>query len=181
MSWRSDPLIGKGIGPKRIITAGLLLLLLTACGSTKSDGGKAYDFMLPTLDHGRFYLNQARGKVVVLCFWSTTCRHCHLQLKEMVSTFRRYDAERVSLAAVCTDPENEAAIRRFASESGITYPILLDSGGRVFQRFGGRGLPTTIILDEAGVRCFVRLGFSTAIKIQIEAQIDLLLDGTIAS
>jgi peroxiredoxin len=161
----------------------VLLFLLSACSAPVDGGGgrEVHDFVLPTLDHGRFYLHQSRGRVVVLCFWATTCRHCHRQLAAMTALLKRYAARPVRLAAVCIDPENESAIRRFAAAAGITHPILLDEGGRLFKRFGGHGLPTTIILDRAGGQRFMRLGFSNAIHKQIEAQIDLLLDGTTAS
>jgi peroxiredoxin Q/BCP len=161
----------------------LVSILLTSCRASVDGGGdrQAHDFVLPTLDHGRFYLNQSHGKVVVLCFWATICRHCHQQLRALGSLMERYSAHSVHLAAVCTDPENDTAIRRFVEAVNIPYPILLDAGGRVFKRFGGHGLPTTVILDQAGIQRLIRLGYSEAIQKQIEAQIDLLLDGTPAS
>mgnify|MGYP001553685944 CR=1 FL=1 len=169
----------------RVWTAGLLVLLLAAggtllnaCSATESGPGtrKVYDFTLPTLDHGRFYLNQSKGSVVVLCFWSTTCRHCHAQMTAMGPLMERYANRPVQVAAVCTDPENQTAIRRFAAATGITCPIPLDAGARIFKRFGGLGLPTTVILDQEGVQRLVRSGFSDAILKQIETQIVRLLD-----
>ncbi len=41
---------------------------------------RAPDFELPTIDGGKFRLSEHRGQVVILNFWTKTCRPC---LEEM--------------------------------------------------------------------------------------------------
>jgi peroxiredoxin len=152
---------------------------MAACNNNPDadHGRKVHDFVLNALNHDRFYLNQYRNRVVVLIFWSTTCRYCHVQLNEMKAVLKRHATDRLAIAAVCTDPENINATRRIAEDLAIGYPVLLDEGGRIYQRFGLKGLPTTVVIDQMGYCRLVRLGFSPVIKKQIETQIDRLLDG----
>ena len=46
--------------------------------------------------------------------------------------------------------EPEATVQAFIDEFGFTFPILLDTDGRVALRYGIRAFPTTYIVDREG-------------------------------
>jgi peroxiredoxin len=48
--------------------------------------------------------------------------------------------------------EDEAALRRFVSEHGVSFPVLRDPGGRVAAGlYHATGYPETFVIDRAGL------------------------------
>ena len=91
-----------------ILSAFCLAVLLLGCsddGGNLAPGSPAKDFRLDTLSHDRFYLNQHKGKVVVLLFWNTQCTVCKRQMVDLKSLPGTLPADGLTIAAVCTDPE----------------------------------------------------------------------------
>jgi peroxiredoxin len=39
----------------------------------------------------------------------------------------------------------------FIAEKGITFPVVFDEGGHVYQQYEVRGVPNTIFVDRNGV------------------------------
>ena len=54
--------------------------------------------------------------------------------------------------------EDEAQVADFTGQMGLTFPILIDSGGQVFSRYGVRALPSTFFVDPNGVIQEIALG-----------------------
>lgn len=46
--------------------------------------------------------------------------------------------------------ESPEAVRAFAQQFGITFPLLLDKGGQSPQLFGLWGHPNTVLIDRQG-------------------------------
>ena len=46
--------------------------------------------------------------------------------------------------------ESPSNVKSFATKFGLTFPILLDSSGRVALTYGARALPTTYLIDKKG-------------------------------
>ena len=141
-------------------------------------GDLAGDFRLETLARGRFYLNEHRGKIVVLVFWSTDCKHCKKEMSALNEAWKtQRQQNRVVLAAPCVNPEDVDELKRFAKNDAIAYPILLDENMAVFRKYGFRFLPTTVVIDSQGVARLVRVGYSDVIAKHIESTVRDLLSG----
>lgn len=161
----------------------LVALFVASCTPKAARGGTSaarqlrpmQDFRLESLDHGRFYLNQQRGSVVVLIFWATWCTSCKLAMEELAPIFRSFPDDRIVAAAVCTDPQNATEVRAVAETVGAGYPILLDRGSELFLELGLRALPTIVVIDAEGNIAYQKVGYSMAIKKQIELTLSSLL------
>jgi peroxiredoxin len=46
--------------------------------------------------------------------------------------------------------EDKHAVGRYATELGLTFPLVLDPGGNTEQRYGVIGLPTTFVIGRDG-------------------------------
>ena len=136
------------------------------------------DFRLETLAHDRFYLNEQRGNIVVLVFWSTDCKHCKKEMIDLNDIWRtRWKRKGVILAAPCVDPEDVEELRQFAKNGPVEYPLLLDENMRVFRKYGFHFKPTTIVIDRQGVARLVRFGYSDVIAGHIEEAVRHLTTG----
>jgi peroxiredoxin len=153
-------------------------VFLTSCGrdgDTVIPGESAKDFRLDTLSHERFYLNQHKGKVVVLVFWTTWCSICKGELVELNSIKNVSENGDVVVASICSDPEDINAVKQIVESLKIEYPVLLDKGQTVTGRYMISAFPTTIIIDQKGVVSFTREGYNPAIASQLKTKISSLL------
>lgn len=115
------------------------------------------EFTLPDLDGRPRGPAEWSGKVLVVNFWATWCAPCREEIPLLVDLERRRPGVRVVGIAV----DRPEAVRAFAEELGIGYPILLDDRqGTTMRRYGNRigALPFTVITGRDGVVAYVRLG-----------------------
>ncbi|MCE5187190.1 MAG: TlpA family protein disulfide reductase [Planctomycetaceae bacterium] len=161
----------------RIIPAVLLCLCASGCRDRDPVAKNQLhvpDFRLDAIGHERFYLNDHRGKVVVLAFWATWCQPCKTELLELKTLAADLEDKNVVAAAVCTDPENVSDLKSVVESLEIDYPVLLDSRGDLFKRLGLTAVPTTLVLDPEGNTVLKREGFDPAIMQQIRKSIEQL-------
>jgi len=161
---------------KTILVCGLCFFLCS-CGRDNnkiSPGDIAKDFRLDTLAHKRFYLNQHKGKVVVLVFWTTWCKICKTELVDLKSLKDMPNGENLVIAGICSDPENINEVKQIAENLNIDYPVLLDKGQVVTGRYRIGPFPTTVIINQKGVVSFVREGYNPAIANQVKTKVSSL-------
>jgi len=70
-----------------------------------------------------------------------------------------------------------AEIRAFVKRFGITYPLVLDPGEKVGQRYRLEGHPTAVLLDRKGIVRFVHTGYLRGEEKVLEAAIQAVLAG----
>lgn len=165
--------------PYGIILILCLAAFLSGCRNDKdtavSTKSKAIDFRLDTLGHERFYLNQYRGKVVVLAFWSTWCIACKSELVELKSLAAAPEYKNLVVAAICNDPENIDDVKTIVKTLAIDYPVLLDKQAKVFKKLKMSAVPTTIVIDRTGKISLTRQGYDAGTIQQIKKHIENLL------
>ena len=143
----------------------LLVLAIALCASAPGHAGDlrrleptaAPALVLP--DTGGVSRNLAdwRGQVVLINFWASWCPPC---LQEMPSIQRLADRMRGRPFAVVT--VNVAEMERRAAGAmarlGLDLPVLLDAEASTFRAWGGKGLPTSALVDRAGTLRYLGLG-----------------------
>lgn len=108
-------------------------------------------FVLPGLDGLPLALRAHRGRVVLLNFWATWCPPCRAEMASMEALHRAYRGRGLVILAVSTDVEGAQVVEPYVRSRGLTFPVLLDPSGAVAQRYAVRGLPTTYLVDRAGL------------------------------
>jgi cytochrome c biogenesis protein CcmG/thiol:disulfide interchange protein DsbE len=123
--------------------------------SPSTDVGRvAPDFLLQTPNGGQLRFSDLRGRPVLVNFWASWCAPCRQELPEIV---KAYDAHKdAGLVVLAVDlQENDDAVKSFASEFGMTFPIVIDRTGSVASswRIGGpiQGIPSSYFVDAQGV------------------------------
>lgn len=115
-------------------------------------GQRAPDFDLELLSGGRASLAQFRGRPVLLNFWATWCKPCSEELPAIIAAYHAHRDGRLAVLAVnLSDQERLRDVRRFIANVQAPFPILLDERGKVRRRYRLIGVPTTVMIDTAGV------------------------------
>lgn len=115
------------------------------------DEGPAPDFESITLEGDTFRLADHAGKVVVLNFWATWCAPCRVEIPDLVDMQAELGDERVRFVGISMDHEGDEIVQAFVETTGMNYPVIVDDGS-ISERFGGvYALPTTFVVDRAGV------------------------------
>jgi len=117
---------------------------------------KAPAFALRDMQGKEVTLESFRGKVVVLNFWTKTCRPCMEEMPAVAELAKVLKTRTdVALLAVSTDegPESVKDALAAALREEAPFPVLFDpDGDRVVNaKFGTRLFPETWILDKRGV------------------------------
>jgi peroxiredoxin len=107
------------------------------------------DFSGETIDAGRITITGLRGKVILLNFWASWCLECRPEMPVLERLHR--ELAPLGLAVVGVNArERSATVRRYATELGLTFPLVLDSGGTINASYGVIGLPTTFLVARDG-------------------------------
>ena len=132
---------------------------------------RAPDFTLPEQGGGEWKMSEQRGKVIVMNFWTVTCRPCIQEMPtiELLAEIIE-DWGDVEVVAVSTDRSWEEVETIIPRTSRITS--LLDADRKVVtEQFGTNLFPETWIIDADGV---VRFRFDGALDWSDPVALDLI-------
>jgi peroxiredoxin len=132
---------------------------------------RAPDFTLPMQGGGEWKLSDHRGKVIVLNFWTVTCRPCIQEMPtiELLAEIVEPWGD-VEVVAVSTDRNWDEVETIIARNTRITS--LLDADREVVNgRFGTRLFPETWIIDADGV---IRFRYDGALDWSDPVALDLI-------
>lgn len=131
-------------------------------------GERAPNFELFNLEGVPVQLSDYRGKKVLVNFWATWCPPCRAEMPHMQQFYENYEDEVVVLGVNMTATESDIeAVPAFVEEFGLTFPIVLDEEGDVWDAYQVFAYPTTLALDENGI---IREVFRGAVNYEIMKQ-----------
>jgi thiol-disulfide isomerase/thioredoxin len=117
------------------------------------------DFNAKLLDGKTFDVKEHRGKVVLLNLWATWCGPCRAEIPELLALSSKHAANGLEIVGVSLDDSSaESAVRDFAKEQKISYPIALDPDGKLANDFRTSVIPTTVLVDRGGKIRWRRIG-----------------------
>jgi peroxiredoxin len=154
-------------------------LALSAFSQTSlKTGDDAPIFNSASLDGDYFNLQQKRGSVVVLTFWSTKSEICRKEIPQLNQFTSRYYGKNVVFLALTT--ENEDRIAPFLRSNPFKFMILPNSFGVILQYAdrlkGGNldmGFPAFYVIDQGGKLGYRGSGYDKTAP--LAAAIDQLL------
>lgn len=106
------------------------------------------DFTLVDLRGKSWHLRDLRGKVVLVNFWATWCPPCRKEMPDLQALYDKYRDQGFLVLAI--SDEETAKVSPFIAERKIGYPVLLDPGRKVNDRFVVEGIPKSFVYDRSG-------------------------------
>ncbi|MBK8249600.1 MAG: TlpA family protein disulfide reductase [Gemmatimonadetes bacterium] len=122
-------------------------------------GDVAPPYAATTLSGDSVSTTALKGKVVLLNVWATWCAPCREEIPYLQSLHEQHAASGLELVGVSVDTQGEdETIRGFMRDFGMTYPVWRDPDERVQTLFQALGVPSSYLIDRAGVIRWRRLG-----------------------
>jgi thiol-disulfide isomerase/thioredoxin len=107
-------------------------------------------------------LNDLRGRVVLIEFWTFGCINCRNTLPFVKSWHDRYRERGLTVIGVHSpefDEERDVEhVRREVSSLGITYPVVTDNDYLTWNAYKVEAWPTIFLLDKQGRIRWKRVG-----------------------
>ncbi|MGD8484072.1 MAG: TlpA disulfide reductase family protein, partial [Thioalkalispiraceae bacterium] len=111
---------------------------------------KAPDFNLQAEDGRHYRLSDFHGKVVVLNFWATWCPPCREEMPAMERLWQKVKDKNIVLLGINVG-EDADTIFEFTGQYPVSFPLPMDSDGKVIEQYPIKGLPTTYIVNPQGM------------------------------
>lgn len=106
---------------------------------------------LKDLDGNPVSFSQFKGKVVVVDFWATWCPPCRAEIPGYIDMVRKHGKDGLVIVGISLDQGGPGVVKPFAAKTGINYPLVMGDEA-VVAAFGGvEGIPTTFLIDRAGM------------------------------
>ena len=118
------------------------------------------EFALTTLDGQPVDLEQYRGRPIFVNFWGTWCPPCVEELPEL-QAFAAAQGEDGALVIASNNSESADQIYQYFEDNDLELPdilFVLDSEHVMYRWFGVFQMPTTYLVDGAGVVRDVKYG-----------------------
>jgi thiol-disulfide isomerase/thioredoxin len=105
----------------------------------------------------RWNLASARGRVVLVHFWYSTCDACLTELPSLERLQALHGKDGLAVVAV-NFHEADSALTRFMARTPTTLPVLRDREGEAADAWGVHIFPTTIAVGRDGKAAFSAVG-----------------------
>ena len=136
----------------------LFMLLLFCDGSKKQNPSDknakmAADFTLPSIDKepDTIRLTDLRGKAVLLNFWATWCPPCRKEIPDLVELRKKFKKSELEIIGIALPKGNTRdQLILFRENMKMNYTIVMDDG-RVAQKYGVLGIPTSFLVNKDGI------------------------------
>jgi cytochrome c biogenesis protein CcmG/thiol:disulfide interchange protein DsbE len=121
-----------------------------AAAAARGDFPEAPDFTLERLDEdGELTLSSLQGKAVVLNMWASWCFPCKEEAPILEEAWQEHRGRGLVVVGVDTKDFRRDG-RDFVRDHDLTFPIVFDGPGEMWDTYGLTGLPETFVIDREG-------------------------------
>lgn len=131
---------------------------------TESDYGRAPDFIAggQWFNSPALSINDLRGKVVLVDFWTYTCINCIRTLPYIKTWHEKYKDRGLVIVGVHTpefefekNPEN---VKKALKDFGLEYPVVQDNDYATWQAYANHYWPAKYLVDKDGKIRYTHFG-----------------------
>lgn len=127
-------------------------------------GKPAPDLKMTDLQGGKISIAELKGKKIILDFWATWCPPCKETIPHLVELRNSVAPAQLAILGVSNEPIDR--LNKFAKDFNINYPVISHTGAMPVPYSKVTGLPTTFLIDSAGVIRHVLVGYHEMSDIQ---------------
>jgi peroxiredoxin len=136
-----------------------------------SAGTIAPNFELSGLDGKKYALNNLKGKIVVLYFWSAIDQQSRVRLMPLQKIYEKYKSNDVEVMGMNVSDTDKEHLKLLLQNKKITFPQLMNAA-ITGEKYNIVNLPTIYVIGKDGK---VIQGFIPAAKENLELKIEDLI------
>ena len=176
MNNKRKPFLSRGLC--RVLLGGLPLLILVVMfvSFATAHSGKPSESPLPTLYPAPEFsglsnwinskeidsMQELRGKVVLVDFWTYSCFNCVNTFPYVQSWHEKFADQGLVVLGIHA-PEfdferNSKNVQNAVKKHGLTYPIALDNGFKLWRAYKNRYWPAFYLIDKEGMVRYTHFG-----------------------
>ena len=151
---------------KILVVFGLILLTLSLQAQTEGKnrgyilkvGDNAPDFTIRYLDGKTVKLSELKGKTIMLQFTASWCSVCRKEMPFIESDIWQKHKNNKNFVLLGIDLKEDAEIiKNFQASTKVTYPIVLDEDGEIFELYAEKeaGVTRNVLIDKDGKIVFL--------------------------
>ena len=165
---------------RRALGCAVAVVLLVLAGSSIGMEGKAPDFAQPNLAGKDVKLSQVLAKgPVILDFWATWCKPCIKGFPALQQLHNKYKDQGLTVLAVSVDsPKSRSRVAPFISSQKYTFEVLLDTEGKVAQKYNAVAIPRTVVISPEGQIVYTSVGYKPTNEELLDQAVKELLPKT---
>lgn len=110
----------------------------------------ALDFQVTDLSGEPLSLTQYRGQVVLLDFWATWCPPCIAEMPNVKATYAKYKDQKFEIIGISLD-QSASPLETYIASENLTWRHYWDSSGKIGNLYNVRAIPSTFLIDGAGI------------------------------
>ena len=96
-------------------------------------------------------------KNLVVSFFATWCGPCAQEIPELIKMSKEFGDD---FHFILSDiEEDQEKVKNYVTKKGISLEVILDSYGVIFERYGGKELPLTVVIDKKGKITYYQSGY----------------------
>ena len=120
-------------------------------------GKPAPDLKIKDLQGNAFSIADLKGKKIVLDFWATWCPPCKEMIPDLIKLRNGTPDAQLAILGLSSEPADRIA--KFAADQKINYPVISHAAAMPDPYGKVTFLPTTFLIDTAGVIRHVLIGY----------------------
>ena len=170
MGWAILAVLG-GMGGACATGTGGASGVRAGAGGGSGVGHVAPEIVVDRVSGGDLALSSLRGKVVLLDVWASWCGPCKQELPMLDAIAGRLRKRGVEVLAVSVDQERENVDKFLGSRGKWNLTVAHDPKGAIADTFQPEKMPTSYVIDRAGVIRYVNSGFEPSDAREIERRL----------
>jgi cytochrome c biogenesis protein CcmG, thiol:disulfide interchange protein DsbE len=143
----------------------------TTGGGEPQVGAPAPEITVQGLSGKSISVSSYRGKVVLLDVWASWCGPCKEELPMLDEMAGRLRRQGIEVLAVSVDQERANVVKFLRARPRWSLTIAHDPAGQIADRLQPDKMPTSYVIDRAGIIRYVNSGFEPSDAATIERRL----------
>ncbi len=115
-----------------------------------------------------------KGRVVLVDFWASWCAPCKASFPALDALQEEFRGEGLEVVAINVDEDAKDA-QAFLAGKSPSMTVLFDPRGRTPEDFKVEGMPTSFLIDKAGMIRFRHMGYNDQTRVDFKREIAMLV------
>ncbi|MDB4285446.1 TlpA family protein disulfide reductase [bacterium] len=145
----------------------------SSAASKSKEGSPLPHFSAVDMDGNTFDTKDLKNQALLIDFWSIYCSSCIQEMPHIINFYNKYKDKGLTVVGIDLDIYGAKRVRKFLKglDFTIPYPNIIDKKMEIKNLLAVSMLPTTVLVDPAGVIRMYHVGYKPGFERELEEAI----------